>query len=136
LAGSITDAYEIDLLKATTGQATTILTTTPLANVYVALVTTTPTDAAAGTEVTGGSYARVQSAGSWGTPSAGSVTNTGALTFAAPTANWGTVVGFEIWTAVTAGTRIAWGTLTTNKTVNNGDAAPSFPASSLTITAD
>jgi hypothetical protein len=138
LAGSVTDAFEVDLLKAVTGQATTILTTTPLTNVFVALTTTTPTDSAAGTEVTGGSYARVQTVGSWGAPSSptSSVSNNAAITFPAPTANWGTVVAFELWSASSAGTRLAWGTLTTNKTVNNGDAAPSFAIAALTITCD
>ena len=70
---------------------------------YVALYTACPTDSTAGTEVTGGSYARVaitSSLANWaGTQSAGSTTassgtggttsNNGAITFPAPTANWG-----------------------------------------------
>jgi len=136
MAGSVTDAYETDMLKAITGQATTILTTTPLTNVYCALVTTQSSDSAAGTEVSGGSYARVQTVGKWGTPAAGSVANTTAVTFPAPTASWGTVVGFELWSASTAGTRLAWGDLTVSKTINNGDAAPSFAIGALTVTCD
>lgn len=136
MAGSATDAFELDILKALTGQATSILTTTPLTNVYVALVTTASTDATGGTEVTGGSYARVQSVGKWGVPSAGSVANNAAITLPAPTANWGSVVGFELWTAVTGGTRIHWGDLTASKTINSGDQAPTFAIGALVINCD
>lgn len=47
MAGSFTDALEVDILKAVTGQATSILATTPLTNVFVGLTTTLPTDSAA-----------------------------------------------------------------------------------------
>ena len=39
MLGSKSDVYEVDVLKATTGQATTILSTTLLANVYIGLFT-------------------------------------------------------------------------------------------------
>jgi hypothetical protein len=137
MAGSVTDAYEADMLKAITGQATTILTTTPLSNVYCALVTTSSSDSAAGTEVSGGSYARVQTVGKWGSPTGTTtIANSSAITFPSPTANWGTVVAFELWTASSGGTRIAWGDLTASKTINNGDAAPSFGIGALTISCD
>ena len=83
--GSKSDVYEIDVLKATTGQATTILTTTPLAAVWIALFTADPTDSTGGTEVTGGAYARVDSKGKWAVPAAGSVANNAVITF--PTAS-------------------------------------------------
>jgi hypothetical protein len=137
MAGSFTDAFEADILKALTGQATSILTTTPFTNVYAALVTTTPSDSAAGTEVSGGSYARVQTVGKWGAPSGTTqVANNAAVTFPAPTANWGTIVGFELWTASSAGTRLAWGTFGSSVTVNNGDQAPTFPIGSIVVTQD
>ena len=137
MSGGLTDAAEVDILKMMTGQATTIWTTTPLTNVYCALTLTVPTDSAAGTEVTGGSYARVQTVGKWSTsPSgAGGCPNTVAITFPTPTADWGTVVGFELWTASSGGTRIAHGT-TPIKVVSNGGAAPSFPIGSLVIYAN
>jgi hypothetical protein len=136
MAGSFTDVFEVDVLKALTGQATSILSTTALTNVYVGLTTTAPSDASAGTEVSGGSYARVQTVGKWGTPSAGSVANNATVTFPAPTANWGTVLGFELWTASTGGTRIAWGDLTASKVINNGDQAPVFNVGALVVTLD
>jgi hypothetical protein len=120
------------------------------ATLYVALYTTTPTDSTAGTEVTGGSYARVavtSALANWaGTQSAGSTTastgtggttsNNGAITFPAPTANWGSVTGFGILDASTAGNLLIYAALTTPKTINSGDAAPSFAAGSLTFQDD
>ena len=71
---------------------------------YVGLFTSAPSDTGGGTEVSGGSYAAVSvtcnatnfaatqggtSATSTGT--GGQTNNVAAITFAAPTANWGTV---------------------------------------------
>ncbi len=125
-------------------------TFTPPATLYVALYTTTPTDSSAGTEVTGGSYARVavtSSLANWaGTQSAGSTTassgtggttsNNAAVTFPSPTANWGTITGFGICDASTAGNLLIYAALTTSKSVNSGDAAPSFAAGALTFQSD
>jgi len=135
MPGSKSDVYEVDVLKATTGQATSILSTTVFANVYVALFTVDPTDAGGGTEVTGGSYARVDSKGKWGAPAAGSVTTNAVVTFPTASANWGTVSSFALFTAVTGGNMTMWGTLTASKAVNNGDTA-SFAAGALTLTED
>jgi hypothetical protein len=117
---------------------------------YVALYTTCPTDSTAGTEVTGGSYARVaitSALANWaGTQSAGSTTassgtsgttsNNGTVTFPAPTANWGVVACDGVLDASTSGNLIFYNTLTTSKTINNGDAAPSFAAGALTFQID
>lgn len=119
---------------------------TPPSSFYIALFTTAPTDSSAGVEVSGGSYARVQVIGSlanWaGTQAAGSTTassgtngttsNNNAITFPAPTSNWGTIVAVGFLDAASAGNLWLYGSLTTNKTVNNGDPAPSFAAGSLT----
>lgn len=125
-------------------------TFTPPATLYVALFTVAPSDTGGGTEVTGGSYARVavtSSLANWaGTQSAGSTvassgtggttSNNAAITFPAPTANWGSIVAFGIFDAATGGNLLIYGTLNTAKTVNNGDAAPSFPAAALTYQED
>lgn len=119
-------------------------------NTYVALFTAAPTDAGGGTEVTGGSYARVTVSGalaSWaGTQSAGSTSassgtggqtsNNAAITFPTPTANWGVCTHFGIFDASTSGNLLYWAALTTSKTINNGDAAPSFAIAALTIAED
>lgn len=119
-------------------------------NLYVALLTAAPSDAGGGTEVTGGSYARVSVASTlanWaGTQAAastvassgtsGTTSNNAAITFPTPTANWGVVTHFGIYDASTGGNLLFHGALTTSKTVNNGDAAPSFPAASLSLQID
>jgi hypothetical protein len=117
---------------------------------FVGLVTGAENDAAGGTEVSGGSYARVsvtsalanwagtQSAGSTAASSGtgGTTSNNGAVTFPAPTANWGVCVGFGVWDASTSGNLLFYGALSVNKTINNGDAAPSFAAGQLSIQID
>lgn len=106
---------------------------------YVSLHTADPTDTGSGTEVSGGSYARVQrdpADANWtGASSTDGLTdNVAAITFASPSANWGVVTHFGIWDALTTGNLICYGTLTTPKTINNGDAAPSFAIGALDIT--
>ncbi len=119
-------------------------------NLYIGLLTATPTDSTAGTEVTGGSYARVTVASSltnWaGTQAAASTTastgtggttsNNIAITFPAPTANWGVITGVGVYDAVSGGNLLFYSALTVSKTVNNGDAAPSFAAAALTFQID
>lgn len=116
---------------------------------YVALATSAGSDVACGTEVTGGSYARVavvSSLANWaGTQSAGSTTassgtngttsNNAAITFPTATASWGTVVEVCVLDASTSG-NLLWRTaLTTSKAVGSGD-TPSFAAASLTYQID
>jgi hypothetical protein len=106
---------------------------------YVALFTAAPSDSGGGTEVSGGSYARVQrdplDANWTGASSTDGLTDNAAdITFPTPTANWGTIVAFGIFDASSAGNLLVWGNLTTNKTVNNGDPAPKFVAGALDIT--
>lgn len=128
----------LDLLGGTTF-------TSP-ATVYVALYTGgVPTDASTGTtpvgasEVTGGSYARVSvtnNGTNWPAASGGAKANGAAITFPTPTANWGTVTAFAIVDAATLGNIWYIGAITPNKTVNNGDPAPSFAVGDLDITED
>lgn len=145
-ATSLTDYAENKLVDALLrGQAIG----TP-ATWYVALYTACPTDSTAGTEVTGGSYARVgvtaslanwagtQSAGSTvaSTGTTGTTSNNGVITFPAPTANWGSVTCWGLADALTAGNIWVYSALTVAKTINNGDAAPSFAAGAATFQID
>jgi hypothetical protein len=131
MAGSKTDFFENKILDATFNG----VAWTTIANVWVALFTVAPTDSTTGTEVTGGSYARVSTApADWTAASGGSLNNGNAVTFPAPSANWGTVVAFAICDASTAGNQLYWGDLTASRTINNGDGAPSFASGSLVIT--
>lgn len=109
------------------------------ADIYIALYTSATSDDGTGTEVTGGSYARVQVSpadANWDATSGtdGKTANTGAVTFPAPTANWGTVTHFAILDASTAGNMLFHSALTTSRTINNGDQAPVFSAGDLTVT--
>jgi hypothetical protein len=126
-------------------------TYTPPTTIYFGLATTSGSDSACGTEVTGGSYARVglvSSMTNWaGTQSAGSTTassgtggttsNNVAITWAtAPTANWGSVTEVCAYDASTAGNVLFRTALTVPKTINNGDAAPSFAIGAFTFQID
>lgn len=122
-------------------------TFTAPANLHAALFTTATTEAGGGTEVTGGSYARVAvacSLANWaGTQSAGSTaassgtggatSNNNAITFPTPTAAWGTVTHVALFDASSGGNMLFHGPLTTSKTPNIGD-PPTFPAGSFGIT--
>lgn len=110
-------------------------------SVYVALYTSAPSDTGGGTEVSGGAYARVavsRATGSWAAPtgSPSATSNSAAVTFSSPTANWGTVTHFAIYDASTAGNELYWGALGTSRNILNGDNAPSFAAGALAISED
>lgn len=123
---------------------------TPPATVYFALLTGAPSDTGGGTEVSGGSYARVavtaslanfagtQSAGSTlaSSGTSGTTSNNGTITFQAPTANWGVATHVAVYDAASAGNLLLWAPLTTSKTINNGDTAPSFAAAQFTWQVD
>lgn len=113
-------------------------TFTPPATLYIALYTSDPTDADTGTEVSGGSYARVavtNNATNWPAASGGQKSNANAITFAQATASWGTVTHVGIRDALTGGNLLYSGPLVTPRTVNNGDTF-SFAATQLVITED
>lgn len=146
IAGSMTDYLENKLIDALfRAQSYTMPAT-----VYISLHTAACSDSSTGTEVSGGSYARVavtsalanwagtQSAGSTSASSgtSGTTSNNGAITFPSPTGNWGSVSYFGIFDASTSGNMLFCAALTTAKTINNGDAAPSFAAGALTIQVD
>jgi hypothetical protein len=117
------------------------------ANLFVGLSTAACSDSSVGTEVTGGSYARVsvaRSLANWaGTQSAGSTTastgtggqtsNNITITFPTPTAGWGTVLSSFISDAATGNNIVVCTNLTVSKTINTGDTV-SFPAASYTYT--
>jgi hypothetical protein len=106
---------------------------TPPSTLYVALYTVSPSDAGGGTEVSGGSYARQTV--TFSVASSGSTSNSADITYPQATADWGTIVAIGVLDASTGGNLIAWGALTANKTVNNGDQFK-IPAGNLTLTVD
>jgi hypothetical protein len=99
--------------------------------VYVGLFTSDPTDAGSGTEVSGGSYAR--KAMTFGSPSNGASTNSGAVEFDQATGDWGTITHFAIFDALTTGNMLYHGALTASKTIATGDVFK-FASASVTVT--
>jgi len=105
------------------------------------------------TEVTGAGYARIgvaaslaNFAGTQGlttttasTGSGGQTANNGVIQYGSPTANWGVIAALVTDSSLAgAHSTDAWSyqMLTTPKTVNNGDSAPSFAISTFTNTLD
>lgn len=144
-AGALTDYLEnklVDHLFRGTAYS-------PAGPYYVGLMTSACSDSAAGTEVSGGSYARVSitkadatwkgthgSATGASSGTNGTISNAASITFPAPTANWGSVTHWGIWDASSAGNLLVCAALTVGKTINNGDAAPSFGVDAMTIQID
>lgn len=135
--GSFSDYLEEALLNHVFGSADY----SPPATIYAALFTATPSDSGGGTEVTGGSYARVaitnnttNFTGATGT-SPTTTTNSTAIDFPQATADWGTATSWGLFDASTNGNLLAWGALTTSRAILNGD-TPSFQADALSITLD
>ena len=93
----------------------------------VALFTAAPSDSGGGTEVTGGSYARVNVPpldANWAATSGtnGTTSNVAAINFGTASASWGTVTHYGIFDATSGGNLLVHGALTASKTVGSGDA--------------
>jgi hypothetical protein len=91
--------------------------TAPTTPIKVALVTANGDDATAGTEVTGGSYARQTL--TVGAASGGATSNSADLVFTDMPAC--TVVGVEVWDSAGTPVRLWYGALATSRTVAAGD---------------
>ena len=131
---SKSDFLELELLDHVLGGAAY----SAPATVYVGLHTSNPGEDDSGTEVTGGSYARVavtNNATNWPAAAAGAKSNGTAITFPQATASWGTVTHFGIYDAATDGNLLYYGALGASNAVDTGD-TPSFPAGDLDVTED
>lgn len=115
MADNFTDTAESLMLNWIFGVGTPTRPTTPL---KVALVTAAGSDSAAGTEVTGGSYAR-QSVTMTSSSAGSASTNTADVVFTGMPA--ATVVGVEIWDSNGTPVRLAYGNLSSSKTTTAGD---------------
>jgi hypothetical protein len=104
-------------------------TTAPTAPLKVALVTANGDDATAGTEVTGGSYARQNLTAAAAVN--GATSNSADLVWTNMPA--ATVVGVEIWDSAATPVRLWYGPLTASRTVAAGDELR-LTAGSLTLT--
>jgi hypothetical protein len=99
---------------------------------YLALYTVAPTDTGGGTEVSGTAY--VRKAATF-TVSGDTASNNAAVEWPTAGGSWGTVVAVGVFDALSGGNLIAYGALTTNKTIDTGDVFR-IPAGDLDITLD
>jgi hypothetical protein len=118
------------------------------ADYYIELESSACSDSASGTELSGGSYARVaiaRSTAAWtgthGTTTGassgtnGTISNAAAITLPTATADWTTATHWEISDASTAGNAIVCAALTASRTITNG-ATAAFSIGALTIQID
>ncbi len=94
----------------------------PSATLYVALFTAAPDDTGGGTEVSGGSYARVAMAAGWTLVDLTTrAENTADVLFTQATADWGILNSVAIMSASSGGDMLLHGSLTNNREVLSGD---------------
>lgn len=109
MAGSATLTLQQGVLGHTLGFAALPETV----NIYVALcmAATPPTATTAGAEVSGGGYVRQAAVFALLSGSSNVAANTLTLEYPPAAADWGAVGYFELWSAITGGTRLYWGPL-------------------------
>lgn len=111
MAGGKSDALEASQLnEALGGTAYTAPATT-----FVALYSASPTDASAGTELTGGAYARVSvtnNTTNW--PAGNPKSNGTAITYPTASADWSRAYSWQILDSSSGGVRMYWGPLASN----------------------
>jgi hypothetical protein len=125
---NLTDNAEVSVLNFIRNSTPTA----PTLPLKVALTTTMPTDAAAGTEASGGSYARQTVTFTTPATPGGTMSNTAALVFTNMPAC--TVVACEVWDSAGSPVRWLWLPLTASKTYLLGDVAQ-FDIGALVFTA-
>ena len=132
---SFTDFLELEVLDQLFGG----LDYAEPATLYIALSTTTPTDAGGNfTEPVGNGYARKGEANNkttWTTAAAGALSNAIEIIFAQATGAWGTITHFGIFDALTGGNLLATGALTVAKPIDADDTAK-FAVGDLDVTLD
>ena len=124
MANNFTLTIDNQLLDAIVGTASYSVTTP----IKLALTTANGSASAAGTEVTGGSYARQTIV--FGSASSQQIANNAVINFTGMPAC--TVVGIEIYDSAGTPKRLAWGAVTASKAVSSGDTAQ-FAISAVTL---
>lgn len=114
MAGSLSNYAENKVLDHVLGTTSYTMPST-----YLALFTVAPTDSTAGTEATGGSYARQSLSGLFNSASGGAASNNANIDFAGMPAC--TIVAIGIMDNSTGGNLLVHGTLTANKVLDAGD---------------
>lgn len=129
--GSFSDYTENKVLDHLVGKTSFTMPTA-----YIALFTTAPNDAGGGTEVSGGSYTRIVTAGiDWNVAASGAISSANAITFPQATSNWGTITHFALFDAAAGGSMLVHSSLTTPQPIGSNDTAK-FAAGDLEITLD
>jgi hypothetical protein len=123
VANNIVQAEANRLLDASFGTAAY---TAPTGAMKLALASVTGTNTTAGTEVTGGSYARQTIV--MGSAASGANANSSTITYTAMPAT--TTTGVDVYDSNGTPRRAWWGALTASKTTASGDSL-SFAASSI-----
>jgi hypothetical protein len=105
---------------------------TPPVQTYLALFTVAPTPSGGGTEVAGNGYVRV--AITFTAPSNGQCSNSADVIFpVAITADWGTVVAFGVYDAISGGNLLYFANLSSSRYVAVNDQLK-FPAGQVIAT--
>lgn len=107
--------------------------------IYVALLTSAPSDTDTGSTITEASYTgyarKSTAAGDWNVAASGTTDNGNAITFAACTGGSSTVTHFALVDASSAGNLLCYGTLGSSLAVSNG-ITPEFAAGALDVSLD
>jgi hypothetical protein len=126
---SFSNTYETNILKwAFTADSVTRPTVW-----YVGLFTANPGETGGGaTEITGNNYSRIAVTLS---VSGDTASNTSAVEFPTATGSWGTVTHAAIFDHATAGSQIAYASLSASRAIDTGDVLR-FPAGDIDVTLD
>lgn len=109
--------------------------TAPTSPTKLALCSTTGTDTTAGTEISGGSYARADIHTAMATSTAKSSSNSSAVTFSNLLASGSaTINGIDIYDSAGTPARLMFGSLTVPRAINAGDSI-TFATGQLVVTA-
>ena len=107
---------------------------TPPTTLYIGLSLTKSYKGGYVSEPAGGSYARVavsNDLGHFPAASAGTKSNSVAITFPSPTAAWGSILSVFIADAPSGGNALAMADLPSSRTISDGDAAPTIAVNAL-----
>lgn len=136
MAGSFSNYAENKILDHIVGKTSFTMPSIWI-GLWAATLSDTSTGATAG-EPSGNNYSRKSTAAAdWESAASGATQNANAITFATASGSWGTITDFALVDNATtgAGNIIAYGTLTTSKSISSGDTA-SFAAGDIDITLD
>lgn len=142
---SATNTFETQLLQlifqnsnaANIGDSTGLIGSSTAGSLFLALFTSAPGETGGGIEANYTGYARkavVRSSAGW-TVSGNRASNTAAIEFGACTGGSNTITSFGIFTALTGGTLLIYGTLTASRVVSAG-ITPEFKLGELKVDID